>query len=280
MASTVWTANSLTPHPGPEVYALDASDVKDTPSEKEIIDDLKAAGAALAALPDSERFQIMRTDLLQTISDCKAKLGAFKPLGKRLDAAQDALTRARKRHQDALDALALASSTANNAAEEVASIENDVAKLQTAFALSMKGDATLSDVSSSLTTAVEELCRSAGVPVENTCTAKNAASAFIASLKATLDVFSQKSAPDKPMAEEEGKWKDVPFRRRPHIGKTPPTVADMVAGVATLKTAGILKSTQGFRCSSKRDAACLLTGSKKKRVPLGASHTTDAYGSL
>ena len=91
-----------------ETYDLTSLDPKDSRSKKEVVDDLKSAEAALAALPDTERFHVMRSDLLATIADCKSSLGAFKPLGKRLDAAQEALKRARHRHQEAVDAHVIA----------------------------------------------------------------------------------------------------------------------------------------------------------------------------
>ena len=113
--------------------------------------------------------------------------------------------------------------------------EKEVAELES-LTLSKTDNSNINDVGSSLSTAVDTLCRAAGVPPESATLVQTTATMFISQLQATLEQFQSTTNKKEAEGQWQQAWKTVlPTHRHPR--KEAPSMADQRAAASRIEQA-------------------------------------------
>ena len=116
-------------------------------ARKEAAEEIKAMETALAALPSSQ--EQVKASLTESIRMKKKEIVAFRPIGARVDACREWVTRCASRQSQAKEAVALANVALATADSEVAAAAADLSALEDEIAregrTEASEDATMAD---------------------------------------------------------------------------------------------------------------------------------------
>ena len=186
----------VSPAPSPAAPAptpsSDAATEQTDPSQKQILDSIKKLEVALAALPEGAGCDAARASVQEQLDARRRQLGEVRPIGKRLDSAQAALSRARARAEAAEESVRLAEQARQAAAAEVQRLEADVAQLQQQVA-QVKPDPkpAAHDLAEQLKATVAQLESYGTVSPDAIAEARRASEEIFNKFKLTLDMAAQ-----------------------------------------------------------------------------------------